>query len=262
MIFESFSRMHRYYTKKDGWWSLFVYADGVLAFLLVGFLFARFQVGAFIPISLLCIGVVLALGLRTSTTGVKLDLKGLRTIGLSTQHVGKSALLGLITGFVFFYAVRFIMGATLFERGLGGAVLLRFMGDPRFAHVPETSLGTWLPGALVTVIITVVMQEVLFRGYLSTRIVGLLKSEWVAAIVTAILFALFFVPMQSFVIGRSVAWVFLSYIPLQFIGLFFLHLWLYFLYRVYNHLAAPVLFHIFFSFHSNIALANVYTFGF
>lgn len=253
MIFESYTRMHRYHTRKAGLLAVGIYMASMLLYYVVGLALRHQGLRLFIPASLLITAGVVILALLKSG--------GLKSIGLGTKDAGKSALLGLITGGVFFFSGRIVLGATLFERGIGGVTLTRFMGDPRFTHVPEATLGSWLPGALLFVGISVITQEVLVRGYLGTRITGLIRNEWLAVIVTAFIFALLFIPMQAPMLMRSLGWVFLSYVPMQLVWLFVLHVWLQFLYRSFNSLAAPIIFHMFFSFHSNLSLGIFYALG-
>jgi len=253
MFFENYNKMHSYYTKKDGIIAIAVFLVSVLLFYVAGIFLRTNGMRMFVPASVIVIIVVLAL--------VLLRKEELRTLGIHQKGLWQSALLGLALGAMFFFATRFILDASVFERAYGGAEIMRIGMGNRFMDAEEASLMSWLPLALLFIIITVVSQEVLFRSYIQTRLVGLLKSDLAATAITAFLFALFFIPLHTILTGQNFTWVFMSSIPLPMFWLFALHCWLNFLYRTYNNIAAPIIFHIFFSFHSNIALTHSYFMG-
>jgi hypothetical protein len=174
----------------------------------------------------------------------------------------KSVLLGLGTGAAYFFAMRVVLTASLFERVYGGITVIRFMGRDRFAHLEETPFIEWFPLVLLFIVITVVHQEILMRGYIQTRLNGLFKSEIVATVLTGFLFIIFYMPLHGILLEEGFRWIFMTSIPLRMAWMFALHCWLYFLYRLYNNIAAPVIFHIFFSFHSNATLVHSLFMGF
>jgi len=251
---EDYSRMHRYYNKVDGMLAVGVYAASMLLFYVAGLIVRHQGTRLFVPASIVSLVVVLiALIIRK---------EGPRTVGISIKNILKSAFLGLATGAAFFFAMRIVIGASLFERAYGGAEISRFLGGDRFFHVPETPFWEWFPLVFLFVFVTAVHQEILMRGYVQTRLNGLIKSEFAATIITGFLFVIFFMPLHTILVGESLSWVFLSSIPLRMMWMFALHCWLYLLYRTYNNLAAPIIFHIFFSFHSNAALVHSSIMGF
>jgi len=251
---EDYSRMHRYYNKVDGIFAVGVYAVSMLIFYVAAMIMQHQGTRLFVHASILSvIVVIIALVIRK---------EGPCTVGISLKGIWKSALLGLVTGAAFFFAMRIVLGASLFERAYGGVEIRRFLSIDRFFHVPETPFWEWFPMVFLFIIITVVQQEILMRGYVQTRLNGLIKSEFFTTIVTGFLFVIFFMPMHTFLAGESLTWVFLSSIPLKMLWMFALHCWLYLLYRTYNNLAGPIIFHIFFSFHSNAALGHSMLMGF
>jgi|GEM_PF-1874958 len=254
MIFEEYNRMHRYYTKTDGVLALAVYFVSVLLFFFAGYMVRNQGTRLFVPASILSAAlVVLILLIRKEGPG---------TIGIARRHFWKSVLLGLVTGAPVYFAIRFVIGASLFARAYGGVEIMNLLMGNRFYHVEETPLFEWFPMAFLFIIITVVHQEVLMRGYVQTRLRGLIKSDFASTIVSGLLFVVFFMPLHSLLVGESIGWVFMSAFPLRLFWMFFLHLWLNLLYRLYNNWAAPVIFHIFFSFHINATLVHSYLIGF
>ena len=247
MFMKDYPRIHRYYNKLDGLIALSVYVASMLMLYVTGLLVRYQGIRLFVPVSIVSLLTVLFV--------IRLRKQGLNTIGISARNIGKSALLGLVTGFAFFYYFRLIIGATLFERAYGGVDISRFSFD-RFARHAGAPFWDWFPMALLFIIITVVHQEVLMRGYVQTRLHGLIGSEFATTLVTGLLFVIFFMPLHTVLTGETLSWVFLSSVPLKMLWMFGLHCWLYLLYRTYNNLAAPVIFHVFFSFHSNDALSH------
>ena len=253
MIMEDYSRMNHYYTKRDGLLALGVFIVSSLLFLAAGFILRSTGMRLFIHASIVSVTLVLIV--------ILIRKDEVRSIGISFKNMWKSALCGLLTGAAFFFSMRLVMGASLFERAYGGVDISNRLGGNRFHHVLETPLLEWLPMAFVFLLITVVHQEILMRGYVQTRLYGLFKSEWAAVIITGFLFVVFFMPLNTILFGENISWIFLESIPTRMLWMFSLHCWLYLLYRLYNNWAGPVIFHIFFSFHSNITLVHSYVFG-
>ncbi|MCL2287190.1 MAG: CPBP family glutamic-type intramembrane protease [Firmicutes bacterium] len=253
MIMEDYSRMHRYYDKASGLLAIGIFAVSSLLFYLTGLLWRHQSIRVFIPASIFSIAIVLM--------AMAFCKEEIRSVGISLRGVWKSALLGLTTGAAFFFSMRLILQASVFERAYGGAEISRFMTNDRFFHVAETPFLSWFPQAFVFVLVTVIHQEILMRGYVQTRLNGLIKSELATTAITGFMFVVFFMPLHTVIIGESFSWVFGASIPIQMIWMFCLHCWLHFLYRTYNNLAGPIIFHIFFTFHSNAALAHSFYMG-
>ena len=250
MIMENYARMHRYHNKLDGSLALGLFAVNVLLFYLTGFLYRHHMSRIFVPVSIaISIAVVALVLIRRQKMG---------TLGISAKGLHKSALLGLVTGAGYFFFMRVILTASVFERAFGGVEVIRRMGGDRFFLIDYTPFMEWFPMALVFVIVTVIHQELVFRGYIQTRLAGLVKNEIVATVLTAIMFAVMFIPMHSLMMGESIGWVFMAGIHTRFILTLCLHMWLHFLYRLYNNIAAPMVFMLFFTFHMNDALVHAW----
>lgn len=254
MIMEVYNRTHRYYTRLDAYLALGIFVFCSVMFFVVGRVWHASGTRLFVHAAIASIVIIgIALAVRRESP---------RTISLGIKNWWKSGLVGLFTGLLVFYSIRLVQGASLFERAYGGVPVVNFLRGNRFHEVPYTPLMEWLPTALLFIVISVVFQEVLFRGYVQTRLYGLFKSDWVATIGTGILFVLFFMPLHSVIFGVSIFFMFQVAIPLQMIWMFMLHLWLNLLQRLFNSLVGPIIFHILFSFHVSATLTHSYFLGF
>jgi membrane protease YdiL (CAAX protease family) len=88
------------------------------------------------------------------------------------------------------------------------------------------------------------IEELIFRGYIQTRLVGFFKHKITGIILTGILFALMHIPFQIAVSNMS----FLEFIKINYPHLlltFFYHMIFSLLYYKFNNIAAPTIFHFF-----------------
>jgi len=91
-------------------------------------------------------------------------------------------------------------------------------------------------------IIIALVEEIIFRGFIQTRIYGLIKKPQVAILITAFMFMSMHIPFQMGVSHMN----FLAYISNNFITLLFTfgwHIVFNFMYAKYNSIAAPTIFH-------------------
>jgi membrane protease YdiL (CAAX protease family) len=129
--------------------------------------------------------------------------------------------------------------------GLGLGILLGFFGQvgnflKNSGSLELSSFGLSLEniGAfLVLAFITAWWEELFFMGYLLTRLLTLVKSEWKAAIITSVLFALIHIP------ARLVDQTPISQLLLQLILLFSLGVGNSILMIRTRNLAAPIMAH-------------------
>jgi membrane protease YdiL (CAAX protease family) len=254
MFKNDYKEMHDYYSERHGLYAIFVYIISIIIFFMAGLMWQLADMRLFVPAGAVSTLVVFA--------AVLICKNEIASIGITKKYLWQSALLGIVTGAVFFFAIRFLLDASLFERAYGGAAVARFMHRDRFAFVAETPFWEWFPSVLAFIIATVIHQELFFRGYLQTRLRGIFKSDILTTVVTGFLFILFYMPLHTILSGQSFSWVFLSSVPLTMVWMFALHCWLNLLHRVFNNIAAPILFHIFFSFHSSAALTHSFFMGF
>ncbi|MCL2216719.1 MAG: CPBP family glutamic-type intramembrane protease [Defluviitaleaceae bacterium] len=249
---KKYNETHLYYTKADGYLAIGIYVVNVVLLFLAARLLKSQELSLFVPFSILVVVLIIALLLFLKQNG--------QSIGISLSGLWQSALLGLALGGAFFFGMRiFLLGFSVFEQELAGARLDWVRGD--YILVYDIPLSEWLPTALLFIIITVVHQEILMRGYVQTRLYGLIKSDVAVTCITAVMFVLLFLPMQSVLAGINIFWVLSAIIPLRLAWMLAFHIGLNFLHRAFNNLAAPIIFHIFFSFFTRATLVNYYYFG-
>lgn len=203
------------YGKKDGIFALIMYALVMVLYYCMGAVYASknlylgYQVN--IGLVLLCIGLVVA------------RKQPLKSIGISKKNLKTSLILGAIPS-ILLLTVMLIAG---------------LLGGDHF----ETASNLLLSFLKFLFIIGFV-EEIIFRGYIQTRIYGLIKKPIAAILITAVFFMLMHIPFQM---GRAQMGVF-EYITTNYISLLFTFAWhivFNFMYSKYNSIAAPTLFHTF-----------------
>jgi membrane protease YdiL (CAAX protease family) len=101
-------------------------------------------------------------------------------------------------------------------------------------------------------IVVGLQEELVFRGFILTRLHGAIKSEVIVAIVCGLMFALMHVPYQLFIrTGGNIAEFFTNNLFLL-LTTFAWHFLFYILYRKYNSLTAPTLCHFLMNFSNTL----------
>jgi uncharacterized protein len=85
-------------------------------------------------------------------------------------------------------------------------------------------------------------EEVMFRGFLQTRIQGLIKNKWVGTIFVGVLFGLMHIPFQMLKTNMSPIDFIMSDLS-HLLTTCVIHIYLVFLYRRNNNLIAPTIAH-------------------
>ncbi|MEX1306911.1 MAG: type II CAAX endopeptidase family protein [Eubacteriales bacterium] len=153
------------YTSKDGCFALILYAVFMLvcsglAVCASRFLYIRENILAFGALAYGCIiGITLLL--------MKARKQGLSSVGLVGGRWKKSCLIGFIVSIIAF----------VFD---GGFALIQ---DQFFIGIKEMAILS------LYFIIIAVCEELVFRGYMGTRIYGLIKKQWIGIILIGVLFA-------------------------------------------------------------------------
>jgi membrane protease YdiL (CAAX protease family) len=114
-----------------------------------------------------------------------------------------------------------------------------------------TDIGTLFYNVFYFFVIIGFTEEVVFRGYIQTRLYGILQSDTIAVIVGGVLFSLMHIPYKMSMLNMDL----LSYLQSNYMILLFLILWhvvFNFLYRKYNSLLAPTIFHGFMDFSNSL----------
>ena len=211
------------YNKKEGTSALVLFALDVLLYVLLGF---TYKYAEFVPLFLVQAAnyIVMFASTLFCIFFVVVGKRKLSTVGLQKTNWLKSLLLGLALGLIITVInsiVSFASGATTFNAAQLGMPMLIFF-------------------------LSACAEELVYRGYIFTRLRGLFRSEGVSVLISGILFISCHLPVK-FIIGG--AWS--ATLPESILRWFLLHLVCTFAYRKYNSLIAPILFHFFY----NLSLA-------
>lgn len=156
----------------------------------------------------------------------KIEKEKVASLGLTKKNLFKALYWGIGLGIVF--AAEGLVTNIFKYRGL------------RLPDVDYPLLS--LVGLLLLSFATAFSEEVVFRGYIFTRLWRLWKNEWLANLISAFLFTLIHLPIGLFV---------LSYTPLVMLGyLFFVFVYGFgaaFVFARSENLASSILIHVFWS---------------
>lgn len=130
----------------------------------------------------------------------KIEKENLASLGLTKKNLLKSIYWGIGLGAVF--ALEGFLTNIFKYRGL------------ELVSLNYTTLG--FIGALGLSLITAFSEEIVFRGYIFTRLQRIWENEWLANLVSAFLFTLIHLPISIFVLGYR-PMMMLTYLFLVFI---------------------------------------------
>ncbi|MDO4542308.1 MAG: type II CAAX endopeptidase family protein [Bacillota bacterium] len=212
---EAYMENLRHRGRQDGFKALFLFGLYISLVFLLGYLYTTSLPGAFLTAAGRFLDIV-ALGLAVAF--LWLGHEKLKTIGINSNNPGKSLALGAIGGIA-------LVAAVTVAEAIGS-------GRPR---VEAASLVV-----TVTFVIGAVSEEMVFRGYIQTRLVGLIKNSYLASALNAILFLSIHYPVKWVVSGEFSLWA----LPLTYvICLVLLHFLCDFVYRKTNCLWGSILLH-------------------
>jgi membrane protease YdiL (CAAX protease family) len=152
----------------------------------------------------------------------------LSSIGLSRKNLKNSFLVGL------YYSVLFTV-----------AFLILHLIKDDFRIVTDGEII--LKKSLYFVFFVALFEEFVFRGFINSRLRGLVKNKYLAMIVASVLFSLLHMPFNSMYFAGS----FGHYLKMQgayHLILCFLHLFFTYLFNRYQNLAASTVFHFVYNF--------------
>lgn len=95
------------------------------------------------------------------------------------------------------------------------------------------------------------VEEVIFRGYIQTRIQTIIKRKWISIITVGIMFAFMHIPFQM-LMANMLFGQFLLYDYKHLLMTGFIHIYFVFIYTRDNHILAPTLTHAFLNFIPNL----------
>ncbi|WOO36035.1 CPBP family intramembrane glutamic endopeptidase [Anaerocolumna sp. AGMB13020] len=202
------------YTKTDGTIAVIFYLMLMLSYYGMGRIYVERKMYLGIICNsiliVICIGLVFIRGQKVSS------------LGLSYKKLKQSLLLGLVLGLFMILANNIIPGIA---------------GGSHFAQISKI-----LYNIFYYFVIIAFMEELIFRGYLQTRIYGLIKSDGLAIIVVAFMFSIMHVPFQMAINNKNA----LEFVAGNFtllIFTFFYHIVFNMIQRKYNNIAGNTLFH-------------------
>ena len=156
----------------------------------------------------------------------KIEGKSLSSLGLTKKNLFPSIYWGLGLGIVF---------------ALEGLLtnLLKYGG----LTLPDNQLTPLLfLGGFLLAVATAFSEEIVFRGYIFQRLASIWKKEWLAALVSSLLFVLIHLPVGIFVLGYT-PMVMLAFLFLVFV----FGLGSAFVFARTKNIAASILLHLFWS---------------
>lgn len=211
------------YTKVDGMFAVGYY----IFFLVVYYIMGKIYVEKEIYLGIWC---NLGLGIL-SVLIVKIRKQKLSTLGLSTKKLKQSFIIGMIFGLLI----------VIFNNVIPSILL--------GCHLNQVSKLFY--NAFYYFIIIAFVEEIGFRGYIQTRIYGLIKNRFVGIIVVSFMFSFMHIPFQM---ARADT-TFFSFIGSNFIWLIILlfwHIFFNFLHKKYNNILGNTIFHGFMDWGNNL----------
>jgi membrane protease YdiL (CAAX protease family) len=148
--------------------------------------------------------------------------QSISTIGIKKKDIGKSILIGMI-------------GSIPFS-------LMNVIGPISNGKTLNPNPMDWVWNFLYFLICIAFVEEVAFRGFLQTRLFGLIKNKWVSIIVVGVMFALMHVPFQM-VQANMTAIEFIVYDLQHLMMTMITHIYLVYLYTRDNNILAPTIAH-------------------
>ncbi|HHX60092.1 MAG TPA: CPBP family intramembrane metalloprotease [Epulopiscium sp.] len=201
------------YVRIDGVFAVIAYLLVMVVYYIIGKIYANnsFNLGSQVNVLLAVVCIIYIL-IRKQT---------MESIGFGKRNIIKSIKLGIIAAFIIFL-VNLIPGI------VGGRQLNSI-----------SKLGSKF---LYYFIIIALVEEIVFRGFIQTRIYGICKKPIIGILITAFMFMSIHIPFQM---GKS-HMDFLTYLLNNFATLIFTFGWhviFNFMYVKYNSIAAPLIFH-------------------
>ena len=209
--------------------------DGILSFVLFGIMILNYSILAVLQTKfefIMLVGCIFnTLMIVITVLFIKLNKQSLETIGLYKGKWKNSIIMGIVFASFLFY----------------NNCLSYLINGSHFITLQEILM------LLVYYFLVAVCEEIVFRGYIGTRIYGLIKKRWLAVFVVGILFIAMHFPYRMLAYGmtlsdltiKNFSWI---------IDLFITHLVLSFIYLKTNSLYGAIIPHWMSNFAYNIIL--------
>lgn len=206
------------YTKKDGILSFILFGIIVLNYSILAVLEIKFE---FIKENIVLLGCIFnALMIAITILFIKLNKQTLNTIGISKGKRKISIVIGIILALFLFY----------------NNCLSHLISGSKLISIPKILI------LLIYYLLVAICEEIVFRGYIGTRIYGLIKKRWLAVFAVGILFIIMHFPYRMIAYGmtlsdltvKNFSWI---------IDLFITHLVFNFIYLKTNSLYGAIIPH-------------------
>lgn len=217
------------YTRKDAILSFILFLIITLNYSILAVLQTKFE---FIKENILLVGCIFnVLMIVITILFIKLNKQALSTIGISKGRWKSSIIIGIIVASFLFY----------------NNCISNLISGSKLISIQEILM------LLVYYLSVAVCEEFVFRGYIGTRIYGLIKKRWLAVFVVGILFIVMHFPYRMIAYGmtlndltiKNFNWI---------IDLFITHLVFNFIYLKTNSLYGAIIPHWMSNFAYNIIL--------
>lgn len=220
------------YTRKDAILSFILFGIIILNYSILAILQTKFE---FIKDNIIIVGCIFnALMIVITVLFIKLNKQTLNTIGISRGKWKNSIIIGIIVALFLFY----------------NNCISNLMKGNNLIAIKEILI------LLVYYLLVAVCEEIVIRGYIGTRIYGLVKKRWLAVFVVGILFIIMHFPYRMIAYGMT-----LSDLTIKNFGwiidLFITHLIFNFIYLKTNSLYGAIIPHWMSNFAYNIILNNL-----
>ncbi len=205
---DTYKEMIQHYTKTDGILAITMYVLLMFIYYFMGVLYIQKQLYLGIPVNLLLIVACIIL--------VLVRKQKLFSIGFTLKNIGKSLMTGVVLGIIFSFFMNVLPNILA-----GGKII---------------SVNQALYNIFYYFIIISLTEEVILRGYIQTRMYGLIKNDSLAVIVTGFMFYTMHLPFQMPVNGMQINLI-------NMVVMVAIHFVINLLYRKYNSLVGPTVFH-------------------
>ncbi len=213
--------------------------DAILSFILFGIIILNYSILAVLQIkfeivkdNIVLVGCIFnSLMIVITVLFIKLNKQTLDTIGISKGKWKNSIIIGIIFSFFLFY----------------NNCISNLINGCNLISIQEILI------LLVYYLLVAVCEEFVFRGYIGTRIYGLIKKRWLAVFVVGILFIIIHFPYRMIAYGMTLSDLSIKNLN-WIIDLFITHLVLNFIYLKTNSLYGAIIPHWMSNFAYNIIL--------
>ena len=202
------------YGKKDGMLAILLFAIIIIMYALLGILYRN---NSFIKDNIKIMGCLLNLLLIIITIlFVKLRKQGLDTIGLKGRWKLSIILGGLLSLFYFY--------CNCLDHLINGEKLISI---------------TSILFLIIYFLLVAVSEELVFRGFIGTRLNGLIKNKYIVLVITGILFVVMHFPYRMIAANMSLSDFDVGWL----INLFIFHLTMSFIYMKTNSIYGSIIPH-------------------